>query len=179
MRDFTYVIIKPDGMSLIGDILKELENDDIEVIAKYKVTDFDRLAVPLYLDDEAILRGNAPIIIGINHIFKQKYGTVATILLIRSKRAEPIEDFIIRVCCLKKEIRRRYIGGYVSYVGSVESDDYNEYNIPFSTSLAKKRCISDNGYIYQFQLNGLHSPDNRAAFDREIAVLEEYGVFNK
>ena len=86
------------------------------MIGKYQIDAFDQLSLPLYLDPDARERGNTPIIIGINEIFKKYYGTKAVILLIGSRRTETKEEFIVRVCGLKKELRKKYIeGGYKEY----------------------------------------------------------------
>lgn len=179
--NYTYIVIKPDGIPLLSIICDELSAHDIDIVKKYKVDHFDDLSIPLYLDSEAIERGNAPIIIGINNIFKQKYGTTAIILLLNSKRHESKEEFIVRVCALKKTLRKKYIGGYRAYEGTVAIEDYLKYGVHFSEKLAMKRCISkdSNGKkYYMFQINSIHSPDNIDAYNREIKVLQEYGAFN-
>lgn len=178
--NFTYMIIKPDGISLIDSICKELNANEIDVIEKYRVDHFDELSVPLYLDFDAVMRGNAPIIIGINSIFKQHYGTTAIILLLNSRKHESKDEFIVRVCALKKELRRKYIGGYRAYEGIVSKDDYHEYGIQYSEALALKRCTfnsNDGEMHYTFQVNAIHSPDDVIAYNREMKVLQEYGAF--
>ncbi len=94
---------------------------------------------------------------------------------------ESKEEFIVRVCALKKELRRKYIGGYRVYEGVVSKNDYKKYGVPFSEELALKRCAftgSDGKKHYRFQVNGIHSPDDIVAYNREIKVLQEYGAFN-
>ena len=178
--NFTYMIIKPDGIPLINSICNELNTNGIDVIEKYRVDHFDELSIPLYLDNEAINRGNAPIIIGINSIFERHYGTTAIILLLNSRRHESKDEFIVRVCALKKELRRKYIGGYRAYEGIVSKDDYLKYGLQYSEGLALKRCTftGDNGEMhYMFQVNAIHSPDDVIAYNREMKVLQEYGAF--
>lgn len=179
--NFTYMIIKPDGIPLLKTICNELNINEIDVIERYRVDRFDELSVPLYLDCEAVKRGNAPIIIGINNIFEMYYGTTAILLLLNSKRHESKNEFIVRVCALKKELRRKYIGGYRAYEGIVSKDDYLKYGIQYSEKLALKRCIftgKDGEKHYTFQVNGIHSPDDIVAYNREMKVLEEYGAFH-
>lgn len=180
IMNFTYMIIKPDGIPLLKTICAELHANEIDVIERYRVEHFDNLSVRLYLDCEAVERGNAPIIIGINHIFEQYYGTTAVVLLLNSKKHESKDEFIIRVCALKKELRQKYLGGYRAYEGIVSRDDYRKYGIQYSETLALKRCIftGNNGEKhYSFQINGIHSPDDIVAYNREMRVLQEYGAF--
>ena len=62
----TYLIIKPDGMKFKKEVMTMLKSK-YEIIAVYELHDFCNIAVELYLDEEAIQRGNLPIIFGINH----------------------------------------------------------------------------------------------------------------
>ena len=61
----------------------------------------------------------------------------------------------------------------------VSESDHVKYGVVYSDRLACKRSVgsSKDVYIYKFQVNGLHSPDDIVAYNREIAVLIKHDVF--
>ncbi len=177
----SYIIVKPDGLHLLDNLINELNVNNIHIDSTYKIADFDHVAINLYLDDDALQRGNAPIIIGINKIWRERYGTTAILLLLSPMDKSPHEDFVKDVCTLKKDFRKKHItNGYISEEIFVENSDYSYYNLPFIEENAKKRAIiTGNPMGYELQLNGIHSPDDESALSRELNIIKNCIFFSK
>lgn len=177
----SYIIVKPDGMNMFKDLIAELEKQSIKIDSIYKLTNFDRLAIPLYLDVTAIHRGNAPIIIGINKEWQHLGSTFAFLLMLSSaSNCETEPEFIDRVCKLKKDFRKKHLpNGYKLVTANITKKDYEFYNIPYSETLSYKRLVTEgNKSFYNLQLNGIHCPDSELALKREMEVFCDLNVLN-
>ena len=177
-NNVSYMIIKPDGVPLINTLISEMQDHGISVISKFEIQDYDDLFIHLYLDSDAIERGNTPIIIGINKIYNRFYGDKPILLIIKSDFRETKNDFIVRVCKIKKALREKYFGKYRMYEIEIFESDYDKYNLKFSEYLALKRAIGQTNR-YQLQINGIHSPDDINAYNREIDVLKKHTAYKK
>lgn len=172
----TYLIIKPDGMKFKKEVMTMLKSK-YEIIAVYELHNFCNIAVELYLDEEAIQRGNLPIIFGINHIWRNIYKIEKAILLILESRAECSQyNFIMEVCHFKKKYRSEHIeNGYVEYEISPQEIDYTYDKTCFVHDFDYKR-LDNSTNTYFLQVNALHCPDTVESYEREIKILKKYIV---
>lgn len=174
---FSYILVKPDGIKMFEKVKKSLKENSILIKKAYSIQDFDKVAIDLYLDSGAILRGNTPIIVGINEVWKKQYGTTAYLLLVTpSEKME--KSFVETVCAWKKKFREKHIpGAYIGVVAHVPEQTYAEYKVVFSEPLSQKRMLNENEYCYELQMNAIHSPDGVAELKREMRVLYKNGAF--
>lgn len=139
--DFSYILVKPDGIKFFDAIRNSLKENSINVKKVYCIQNFDQVAIELYLNSDAVLRGNAPIIIGINEVWKKQYGTTAYMFLVTSSEGTG-EAFVEKVCAFKKRFRKEHIqGAYVGVIANVDEHIYSEYGLVFSKTLAEKRKL--------------------------------------
>lgn len=175
--DFSYILVKPDGIKFFDTIRNSLKANSINVKKVYCIQNFDQVAIELYLNPDAVLRGNAPIIIGINEVWKKQYGTTAYMFLVTSPEGAE-KAFVERVCAWKKRFRKEHIqGAYVGVVTNVEEKTYTDYGVVFSKTFAEKRKLEGKEYCYELQLNAIHSPDDISALKQELRVLCKKGAF--
>lgn len=173
----SYIIIKPDGERFFNEILCLLKKQ-FNICKVLKIENFDKVAMPLYLDDAAIERGNIPVIAGIATIWKRDYSNSAYYVLLENKTSmKSHSEMIDAVCAFKKKFRKEHLPpyGYIELKLRLGDIPYKEYGYHFSEELFKKRAIVWNGdWVYALQTNAIHSPDSVDSYIRETMCLKPF-----
>ena len=174
----SYLFIKPDGLSFSSDIIHQLSKRFI-IDKTITVDDFITLSNRIYLEKDAIERGNEPIIYGINLIWENYFKTTSAILLI-VKPLEPTtqSDFIMDVCRFKKTYRKAlFPKGYIEFQISPKDINYSRFGVKKPRKELLKKRLSEEG-DYKLQLNCIHCPDSIQSYNREIKIIEDYLNFD-
>lgn len=173
----SFMIVKPDGYDLYSRLLEEMSTCKINIKSSIKIKDFDKLAIPLYLDESAIARGNAPIIFGINKVWEEEYhSTEATLLVVSANNKVSHDEFVKKVCSFKKWFRAKYIkNAYKAIAINADKLAYSKDDLDSDANLRKRLKYAPNGNpIYNLQLNALHSPDDLKSFYRESEIIAKF-----
>ena len=175
MKSKSYLIIKPDGLTMKDKIFSELSSD-FKITHIIPIKDFCPLAKELYLDDDARERGNEAIIIGINTVWSNEYSKSAILIIVEAKDDIISQaDFVLQVCQFKKKFRKKHIpNAYIEFIIAPFEIDYKKFEAKVPNPELLKKRLNKEDDMYHLQLNGLHCPDSIESYYREINLIKKY-----
>ena len=161
-RNYSYFIVKPDGMRYIDDISKRIE-EEFESVIYYNVEDFNSITKKLnyknYINKgEKFKKSFSSYLYGLNQIF----GNKGLLILLGESRISQ-EELAKKVYNLKMELREKFVNNNIGIATNYNVEETKNKNyiklISENGEQKKPRILNELGNHRINDLNIIHSPD--------------------
>jgi len=178
-RNYSYFIIKPDGIRFLNDICKNIE-ENFDSIKYYSIENFDETITKLYhkhflTRKPSFKQSLQSYLWGLKELFGN-YGVLALV----SDTDTKYDGFMQKVFNTKLEIRKQFVNNNLGIITNYGEGQKNRIRILFEDGHEKvPRIMSDLGNHRINDMNVIHCPDpNLEDTLGELKILFDSGVIN-